>query len=173
MPMKPISLPAKLLTAGMVLACWSMTLRAEDRFAPDVATSATSVTERRIQAAIQTELKKITLRDKALEKQEMELKTLKAEVDKKLSELNKVRAEVSRQLERKSEQETVKVTTLSKIYEKMEPANAAAVIADLDLELSVEILQNMKVKAAGRVLDNLDTKTAAKLSTSFPALARD
>lgn len=171
--MKPHNLPAILLTAGIVLACYCMPLRAEDSFAPNAAPAASSVTERRIQSAIQVELEKITLRDKALEKQEMELKTLKAEVDKNLSELNKVRAEVSRLLQRKSEQEAVKVTTLSKIYEKMEPANAAAIIANLELELSVEILQNMKVKAAGRVLDNLDAKTAAKLSSSFPALARD
>ncbi|MGE4543828.1 MAG: MotE family protein [Pedobacter sp.] len=162
-----------LLTAGIVIACCATTLRAEDSFASGTAMTESSVTERRIEAAIQTELQKIRIRDKALEKQEMELKTLQSEVDKKLTELNKVRNEVSRLLERKTEQESVKVKTLSKIYEKMEPANAAAIIADLDLELSVEILQNMKVKAAGRVLDNLDAKTAAKLSSSFPALARD
>lgn len=103
----------------------------------------------------------------------MELKTLEAEVDKKLSELEKIRAEVTRLLERKTTQEAKKVKTLSKIYEKMEPANAAAIIAGLDLELAVEILQNMKIKAAGRVLDNLSAPTAAKLSSSFPALARD
>lgn len=164
---------AILLTTGIVIACCANTMRAEDSFSPATARPASSVNERRIEAAIQTELQKIKIRDKALEKQEMELKTLQAEVDKKLTELNKVRKEVSRLLERKTVQESVKVKTLSKIYEKMEPSNAAAVIADLDLELSVEILQNMKVKAAGRVLDNLDPKTAAKLSSSFPALARD
>ena len=171
--MKHRNLVGILLTTGMVMTCYATTLRADNSFAPDTATPASSVTERRIEAAIQTELQKIRIRDKALEKQEMELKTLQSEVDKKLTELNKVRKEVSRLLERKTEQESVKVKTLSKIYEKMEPSNAAAVIADLDLELSVEILQNMKVKAAGRVLDNLDAKTAAKLSSSFPALARD
>lgn len=172
--MKLRNLAAIVLTSGIVIVCCTKTLRAGDGFASNpAATPQSSVTERRIEAAIQTELQKIRLRDKALEKQEMELKTLQAEVDKKLTELNKVRKEVSRLLERKTVQESVKVKTLSKIYEKMEPSNAAAIIADLDLELSVEILQNMKVKAAGRVLDNLDAKTAAKLSSSFPALARD
>lgn len=171
--MKLRNLAAIWFTIGIVISCLATLLHAEEGFAPNNAMPESSVTERRIEAAIQTELQKIRLRDKALEKRELELKTLQSEVDKKLTELNKVRKEVSRLLERKTEQESVKVKTLSKIYEKMEPSNAAAIIADLDAELSVEILQNMKVKAAGRVLDNLDAKTAAKLSSSFPALARD
>jgi flagellar motility protein MotE (MotC chaperone) len=161
------------VTAALFCHALFSPLRAETRFSPATSSTATSVAERRIEAAIQTELKKLKLRDQTLEKKEMELKTLQAEVDKKLSELKKVRAEVTRLLERKTEQEAVKVKTLSKIYEKMEPANAASVIPNLDLELAVEILQNMKVKAAGRILDNLDAKTAARLSSSFPALARD
>jgi flagellar motility protein MotE (MotC chaperone) len=162
-----------LLAAGIFSTCGPPAVPAENVFAPGNAAPASSVAERRIEAAIQTELRNLKERTKTLEKQEMELKTLKAEVDKKLSELEKVRAEVSRLLERKTEQEAVKVKSLSKIYEKMDPSKAASTIVGLDLELAVEILQNMKVKAAGRVLDNLDAKTAARLSSSFPALARD
>ncbi|ABA88436.1 hypothetical protein Pcar_1187 [Syntrophotalea carbinolica DSM 2380] len=169
--MRSLRLTAILLSLGLVLGD-GLPLYAEDTFAP-AGPATSSVAQRRIEAAIQTQLKNLKIRDKALEKHEMELKTLEAEVDKKLSELEKVRAEVTRLLERKTTQEAEKIKTLSKIYEKMEPANAAAIIAGLDLELAVEILQNMKIKAAGRILDNLGAPTAAKLSSSFPALARD
>lgn len=169
-PLKPAII---LLSAVLFTGVFSLPLCAQNSFAPDTPPTTTSVEERRIETAIQAELKNLKLRDQALEKKEMELKTLETEVDKKLSELEKIRAEVSRLLESKTEQEAVKVKSLSKIYEKMDPSKAASTIVNLDIELAVEILQNMKVKAAGRVLDNLDAKTAAKLSTSYPALARD
>lgn len=162
-----------LWAASLLFIGWPVFTLAENAFAPEIDSPQGSVAERRIEAAIQMELKNLKSRTQALEKREMELKTLRAEVDKKLTELEKTRAEVSRMLQRKTAQEAVKAKALSKIYEKMDPANAASVIAGLELELAVEILQNMKVKAAGRILDNLDAKTAARLSTSFPALARD
>jgi len=166
---------AVLMLAGALLLSARTTALQADNAAPGTAggIANTAVAERRMDVAIRTELERLRQREQALDQRELELKTLSAEVDKRLSELEKVREEVSRLTQRKDEQEAGKIKLLSQMYERMEPANAAAVLAKLEQQLAVEILQGMKVKAAGRILDNMDPASAVTLSRSFPTLARD
>ncbi len=132
-----------------------------------------SVEERRLLVSLQQEREKLIEREQSLGQREMELKSLEAEVDKKLNELKSLREELQKLLVKKDEEETVKVQELSKMYEKMDPGKAAEVIDTLDQRLAIGVLAGMKKKSAARILDNLDQKKAAALSTAFSKLSSE
>jgi flagellar motility protein MotE (MotC chaperone) len=136
---------------------------------PDLEQSS-SVEERRILSSLLEEKTKIAAQKKRLDAREMELKTLQTEVDKKLNELKRMREEVKELFAQKETEENARILNLSKVYEKMDPAKAARVIATLETELAVDILANMKQKSAGKILNNLEGEKAATLSVAFSSL---
>ena len=133
----------------------------------------TSVEERRIRSAIEEQYNRLQKEGDQLKVEQMELKTLKQEVDKKLVQMQSLRQELSRLLNRKEAEEGKRVTELSKIYEKMSSLKAADLIKSLDQKLAIELLAAMNKKNAGKILDNLDRKTATKLSTGFTEFSVD
>jgi len=126
-----------------------------------------SVEERRILVSIEQEYEKLEQREADLDSRELQLKTLEDEVDKKLAAMQELREELMRLLNRKDQEEGLRVGELSKIYEKMEPGKAAELITELDRQLATELLLGIKKKTAGKILDNLDTETATALSKEF------
>lgn len=126
-----------------------------------------SVEERRILISIEQEYEKLEQRESELDSREMQLKTLTVEVDKKLAAMQELRDELLKLLNRKEKEEGVRVGELSKIYEKMDPNKAALLIKDLDQQLAIDLLIGIKKKTAGKILENLDTKTATDLSKAF------
>jgi len=126
-----------------------------------------SVEERRILVSIEQEYEKLEQREAQLDSRELQLKTLQAEVDKKLVAMQELREELVKLLNRKQEEEGLRVSELSKIYEKMEPRKAARLIKELNTPLAIELLLGIKKKTAGQILDNLDTETATELSKAF------
>ncbi len=126
-----------------------------------------SVEERRILVSIEDEYAKLGAREEKIATQEMALKTLEAEVDKKLATMQQLRDQLVKLLDRKGETEGERIGELSKIYEKMAPQKAAVLIKSLDHQLAVELLLGIKKKIAGKILDNLDPDTATTLSNAF------
>lgn len=129
-----------------------------------------SVEGRRLLMDLQQEKDKLATRDRLLNAREMELKTLQTEVDKNLNELRRLREEVEKLVARKDAEENARILNLSKVYEKMDPAKAAGIIATLKSDLAVDILVNMKQKSAGKILNNLEGEKAASLSVAFSKL---
>ena len=133
----------------------------------------TSVEERRIRSAIEEQYNQLQKEGDQLKVEQMELKTLKQEVDKKLVQMQSLRQELSLLLNRKQAEEGKRVTELSKIYEKMSSVKAADLIKSLKPKLAIELLAAMNKKNAGKILDNLDRKTATKLSAGFTEFSVD
>lgn len=133
-----------------------------------------SVEERRLYANIQEELASIKEQKNNLLMKEKELKTLEesvdkkiAEVDSKLEELRTLKKKIEKLLADKSAAEQKKIQDLSRIYDKMDPVKAAFAISGMEEQLATEVLANMKVKAAAKVLDNLNKQKATSLSSKF------
>lgn len=126
-----------------------------------------SVEERRIRTAIEEQYNRLQLEGDQLKVEQMQLKSLQKEVDKKLVQMQNLRDELSRLLNRKQLEEGKRVAELSKIYEKMNEAKAAELLKNLEPQLAIELLATMNKKTAGKILNNLDEKTATKLSTGF------
>jgi flagellar motility protein MotE (MotC chaperone) len=52
----------------------------------------------------------------------------------------------------------------------MAPTKAAQAITGLDEQLAADLLANMKVKAAAKILDQISKQKATELSTTFSTL---
>jgi len=136
-----------------------------------------SVEERRLQNTIVVERANIRKEHAEIVMKKKELKTLEegvdkklAEIDKKLEQLRKLQNKVESLLEAKSAEEKKRLQGLAKIYEKMNPAKASLAIAGLDQYLAADLLANMKVKSAAKILDQSSKQKASQLSTTFSTL---
>ena len=136
-----------------------------------------SVEERRLYDTIQIERESVKAERKELELKKNELKSIEegvdkklAEIDAKLEELKTLRSQIETLLAVKSEEEVKKTQELAKIYDKMSPDKAALALSGLDKQLAADILANMKIKTAARVLDQISQQKARELSTTFSTI---
>jgi flagellar motility protein MotE (MotC chaperone) len=136
-----------------------------------------SVEERRLYTVLQNERDSLEEDKKVLVLKEKELKTLQVEadkklelLDKKLAELQKIQKQIENLLAKKDAAELQKTKNLSLIYAKMSPDRAALAIATLDEQLAANLLANMKVKSAAKILDRMDKVKASQLSTTFTTI---
>lgn len=136
-----------------------------------------SVEERRLYTILLNERDSLEEEKKVLAFKEKELKTLQEEADKKiklldekLAELQKVQAKIEELLAQKDVKEAKKTKNLSLIYAKMTPERAALTLATLDEQLAADLLANMKIKSAAKILDRMDKVKASQLSTKFTTI---
>jgi flagellar motility protein MotE (MotC chaperone) len=136
-----------------------------------------SVEERRIDNSILQERINIRKEREEIALRKKELKTLEegvdkklTEIDRKLEELRKLQDEIEILLVGKSAIEKKRLQELASIYQKMMPAKAALAITGLDQQLAADLLANMKVKAAAKILDQISKQKATELSTTFSTL---
>ena len=133
-----------------------------------------SVEERRILMKMQDVQTSAASEQKGLAIREKELKTLSEEVDKKLGEIDRKLEELQAMqktlktlLAQKNTEELKKLKELGLIYEKMAPEKAGFALANMNDKLATDILANMKVKSAAKILNVLDRKKTSELSTTF------
>jgi flagellar motility protein MotE (MotC chaperone) len=136
-----------------------------------------SVEERRLENVIVQERAKIRKEQTEMTLKKKELKTLEegvdnklAEIDNKLEQLKKLQKKIESLLEEKSAVEKKRLQDLAKIYEKMNPVKASLAIAGLDKQLAADLLANMKVKSAAKILDQSSKQKTTQLSTTFSTL---
>jgi len=133
-----------------------------------------SVEERRLYEDIMKENSRLQEERKDFALKQKELKTLEEGVDKKLTEIDKklvelksLQKKIESLLAEKSAQEQKKIQDLAKIYDKMEPAKAALALSGLNQQLAADLLANMKVKSAAKLLDQMAKQKTTELSTTF------
>jgi flagellar motility protein MotE (MotC chaperone) len=136
-----------------------------------------SVEERRIantileeRASLQIEREDIALRKKELKTLEDGVDKKLTEIDDKLEELRKLQNKIEILLGEKATIEKKRLQELAGIYQKMAPTKAAQAITGLDEQLAADLLANMKVKAAAKILDQISKQKATELSTTFSTL---
>jgi flagellar motility protein MotE (MotC chaperone) len=136
-----------------------------------------SVEERRLQQVIIEEKANLQKERSEIAMRKNELKTLEEGVDKKLTEIEKKIAELKKLqsaikalLAEKSAEEKKRIKDLAKIYEKMNPAKASLALSGLDQKLAADLLANMKIKAAAKILDQTSKQKTTQLSNAFSTL---
>jgi len=130
------------------------------------------VEARRVLSNLKEERQGLAKREKVLAQRENELKILEQEVDEKLKRLKARRNELEKILAQTDQVESERLKKLSKIYQKRNPAGAAASLAAMDKHLAVSILSLMRDKYAGEILDNMERETAVVYSTALGRLNR-
>ena len=113
----------------------------------------------------------------ALEKKERDLARLeedlhkqKAEIEKQLKELNKMRRNISSVLDKKVETDESSLQKLVGVYSNMKPQNAATIITQLDEELAIQVLGQMRKQNAAAILNFIEPKKAKYLSEKYAGL---
>ena len=99
-----------------------------------------------------------------IEEEQKSLATLKADIQKELKKLEEVQAQIDQRLAKEDQATELKVTRLIAIYDKMRLDELAPVLEKLPDDLRVKVLNRLKEKKVGQLLELMDPDTAAKTS---------
>lgn len=103
-------------------------------------------------AAVAVEREALAARAAALEARAAEIELARAAVLKQNAELTRLREDVAALLERAKGGEAADIARLVKIHEAMKPAEAARLLQEADLELSVLVIGTMAERNAGPIM---------------------
>lgn len=106
----------------------------------------------------------IARRELELGEREAAVKELEAMVAERAGELEKIRGEVEARILAWTRQGQDRIEQLSGVYSVMPPAEAADLLAKLDLDLAVSIIQKMKKKVSASVLAVMKPERALLVS---------
>jgi flagellar motility protein MotE (MotC chaperone) len=106
-------------------------------------------------------------RERMLDTQLQLLAAAETKVDSKMKALNGVKAEIQAMLGQADQQQQAEIDRLVTVYEKMKPANAAAVFATLDDKVRIPVAAKMKVSALSQILAQMQPSDAKKLTESL------
>jgi hypothetical protein len=95
------------------------------------------------------------------------LAAAETKVDAKMKALNGVKAQIQALLGQADQQQQAEIDRLVTVYEKMKPANAAAVFATLDDKVRIPVAAKMKVSALSQILAQMQPADAKKLTESL------
>ena len=123
--------------------------------------------EKGLLAAINRRQNELDAREKDVRLREERLGLMKKDIDDKIAELNRVRKDIAAFAERIDAANNERVKKLVKIYEAMNPEEAAPRIEKLETETAVQILTVMTEKKAAKILEFMNVERSAALSQSL------
>jgi flagellar motility protein MotE (MotC chaperone) len=106
-------------------------------------------------------------RERMLDTQIQLLAAAETKVDSKLKALNGVKAQIQALLGQADQQQQTEIDRLVTVYEKMKPADAAAVFATLDDKVRIPVAAKMKPAALAQILAKMPTLEAKKVTESL------
>lgn len=111
-------------------------------------------------------------RDRRYALQQAELETLQKDIDKRIAALEEKRAEYEGWLARRNDFLAKAEGNLVDIYSRMRPDAAAERLAEVNAELAAGILMKLQARQAGIILNEMDSKAAAALTSIMASAAR-
>jgi len=173
----------KLIASIAVLACAFVALSGLDLFdirpvfaeqaqktdgaAPTPSAAAPEDAEKGLLAVLNRKEKELRSREEDLERNEERLNIVKADIDKRIAELKRVHEEIAAFVKKIDEVKDQRVRKIVKIYESMNPEEAASRMEKLDEEMAVMILAAMSERKAAKVLSFVGVAKSAKLSQAL------
>ena len=111
-------------------------------------------------------------RDRRYALQQAELETLQKDIDQRIAALEEKRAEYEEWLTRRNDFLAKAEGNLVEIYSRMRPDAAAERLAEVNAELAAGILMKLQARQAGVILNEMDSKAAATLTSIMASAAR-
>lgn len=102
-----------------------------------------------------------------LQEREVQLKKIEATIDDKLSKLEEERRFFTLSIQKEKELKEDRLKKLVDFYSKMEPKKAGPVFEQLDKDLSVALLQNLKQKTITKILESMSPEKSVQLTEYF------
>lgn len=107
--------------------------------------------------------KQLKAKEIALNRRQGQLKALEEDIQGQIAQLEKLQQEVEKDIDRKKVQDREQLNKAVEFYAKMEPAKAAASIAQLNTKIAVQILLKIKEKQASAILAGMEAEKSARL----------
>lgn len=117
--------------------------------------------------AVKNRTQELDMKEEKIRIEEERLKSLKVEIENKITELSKQRQDIEKILQAIKTEKQEGMERLAKVYESMPPEEAALRIEKLNKDLAVKLLKTMKEKTAGKILAFVDPAKAAELTQAF------
>lgn len=111
-------------------------------------------------------------RDRRYAIQRAELETLQKDIDARIAALESKRVEYEEWLARRNDFLEKAENNLVDIYARMRPDAAAERLAEVGPELAAGILMKLQARQAGIILNEMDSKVAATLTSIMASAAR-
>jgi flagellar motility protein MotE (MotC chaperone) len=111
-------------------------------------------------------------KDRRYALQVLELEKLKKDIDDRVAKLEAKRAEYEDWLKRREEFMARAEASVVDIYAKMKPDAAAERLSDVEPMLVASILMKLNTRQAGVILNEMKSKSAAKLTGIMAAAAK-
>ncbi len=121
---------------------------------------------------VDEEEKRLDVYRQTLRQERERLDSLRQEIAQMWDETKKARESLQRDVTELETNEAKNLKQLSSAYEKMKPERAAEIVAKLDEPLAAKTLYLMADRSAGKILENLDGETAARLTERMALLRK-
>jgi flagellar motility protein MotE (MotC chaperone) len=106
---------------------------------------------------IEAERKKLSEREKELLEQEKKLEALKSEISKEYKRLNDIKKELEKEFSQKEEKDAADIKGIVKLYEAMNPEEAAKAIERMSTRVAAQIISQLNPRKSGKILDAMNT----------------
>lgn len=113
------------------------------------------------------ERERLLQRLRQLESRERELKLLEKKVEEQINTLTQLSVEVDEKLKKISAIQDERVKLLVKAYAEMRPAKAAQQLMNMDREMAVKILSQLKSTQVASILSAMPPEKAASLAEAL------
>jgi len=123
-----------------------------------------SLKEKELISSLLEEQKRLQDREIFVKSEEKKLNSLKNEILSKFAELRIVEERLSGFLEQIKDIQDARYKNLAKVYEATPPAQASAMLENLDKKTAATIIMNMKTKKAGAIWGYLDPKKGVEIT---------
>jgi flagellar motility protein MotE (MotC chaperone) len=113
-------------------------------------------------------------REATLAAREADLRLAEQKLEERLLELQALRGELQTQLQQLDQEREARVVGLVRMFEGMRSKDAAAILAETETDIALQVLERMSRMKAGKVLAEMDPEQAADLANTFassPSLA--
>ncbi len=106
-------------------------------------------------------------RERLVDQREAAATQAEAAIAAELARVEEIRAEIGKMLGRAEVASEENVASLAKMVDAMKAKEAAPMLAGMDDDVALEILQKLKPKQAAKILGAMDAKTAQRLGDRF------
>jgi len=99
-----------------------------------------------------------------LQLEEDRLKKTRKEIEDRLKELRQFKTDLLKELELLKTERDKEMAHLVKVYESMDPEQAAPLLETMEIKIAVDLLSRMKGRKAGKILEFVRDEKAVRLS---------
>ena len=116
---------------------------------------------------IEEKLHELNLKELQVQKFKDELEIQKSGVEERIKHLEQLKNELAERLDHKMQQDMKAIKEMTKVYESMNPKQAAQIMETLDLDMARVVLKNMPQKKSADILNKISRDRAVKLSEYY------